>query len=137
MNEYFTSAARPREGTSPSWIALDALEPISFLEGLTFRPVLGDSMLVSFVGYEPGVVAPPHSHEEEQITFVLEGELELSCAGESRLLRPGLVAHIPSGFEHSASSGDAPCRAVDIFTPPRRVLAARMRELSIGAGTTP
>ncbi len=124
---YFACDARPRPGAAPSWVALDALEPVSFLDGLDFRPVLGDDLLVSFVSYEPRTSVPEHSHEEEQITFVLEGELELTSAGTTHLLRPGLVVHLPAGMPHAARTLHGPCRAVDVFTPPRKVLAERMR----------
>jgi len=49
----------------------------------------------------PNTIVPVHSHVEEQFTFVLDGEFEFECDGETRLLRRGSVVHIPAGIPHS------------------------------------
>jgi quercetin dioxygenase-like cupin family protein len=107
--------------TAPGrYVEIDGLEPISFLDGLTFRPVSGERALVSFARYEPNTVVPRHAHEEEQFTFVLEGELEFELDGDRRLLRPGTVAVIPPFVPHAARTFDSPCLQADVFSPPRR-----------------
>lgn len=105
-----------------SWHELAAIEPVEFVPGLTFRPVVGERMLLNVASYEPHTVVPEHSHAEEQLTFVLEGEFEFEIAGETRLLRPGTVAHIPPHVPHAARTHDVGCVQVDVFSPPRRVL---------------
>ena len=82
----------------------------------------GENVLVNFVRYEPGTVVPRHAHDEEQVTFVLEGEFEFECDGETRTLRRGSVVHIPPGVPHAARTLDTSCLQVDVFSPPRRVL---------------
>lgn len=109
------------EGTG-TWHELDAIDPVAFVPGLLMRPVVGDRMLVNFVTYAPGTVVPVHAHEEEQVTFVLEGEFEFELDGEVRTVRPGMVAHIPPHVPHGARTLEAPCTQVDVFAPPRRVL---------------
>lgn len=119
---YFAAEAERAEGALPRWLELDQIEPVRFAEGLEFRPLLGENVLVNFVRYEPGTVVPRHAHEEEQVTFVLEGEFEFECDGETRTLRRGSVVHIPPGVPHAARTLDTSCFQVDVFSPPRRVL---------------
>jgi len=126
---YFASE-QPPEGVTlgaPSWNDLEAIDPIELIPGLRFRPVAGERMLVNFASYEPGTTVPEHAHEEEQMTFVLEGEFEFTIAGETRTLMPGMVAHVPSFVPHAASTGETGCVQVDVFSPPRRTMLQAMR----------
>lgn len=116
--------AGERSGT---WYDLDAIDPVEFVAGLHMRPVVGDGVMVNFVTYAPGTIVPEHSHAEEQIAFVLEGEFEFEIAGEKRTLRPGQVAHIPSHVPHAARTYETSCTQVDVFVPPRRVLLDVLR----------
>jgi len=127
---YFASEQAPEGVTlgTPSWNDLDAIDPIELIPGLRFRPVAGERLLVNFVTYEPGTTVPEHAHEEEQMTFVLEGEFDFTIAGETRTLRPGMVAHVPSFVRHAAATGEAGCIQVDVFSPPRRTMLEAMRE---------
>ncbi|MGZ4353514.1 MAG: cupin domain-containing protein, partial [Gaiellaceae bacterium] len=126
---YFaTEEAARAEGLLPRWIELDDVDPVAFIDGLDFKPVLGERALVNFVSYRPNTVVPRHAHEEEQFTFVLDGEFEFECDGETRTLRRGTVVHIPPGVPHAARTGDSACVQVDVFAPPRRVLVERMLE---------
>jgi len=57
-----------------------------------------------------------HTHPElEEVIYVLEGEVEQWVEKESRILRPGEVAHIPKGIVHAtfnSSSNDAVILAI-------------------------
>lgn len=127
---YFASEQAPEGVTlgAPSWNDLDAIDPIELIPGLRFRPVAGERLLVNFASYEPGTTVPEHAHEEEQMTFVLEGEFEFTIAGETRTLRPGMIAHVPSFVPHAARTGGTGCVQVDVFSPPRRTMLEAMRE---------
>src|SRR3954471_4786022 len=127
MSDYFAADA-PRDADARArWIEVGEIETVQFAAGLTFRPVLGQDALVNFVSYEPHTVVPVHSHVEEQFTFVLDGEFEFECDGETRLLRRGTVVHIPAGVPHGARTYDTTCFQVDVFSPPRQVLAEALR----------
>lgn len=78
-----------------------------------------EKSMLTYFELAPGTVFPEHSHEAEQITMVLEGELLIRCGEESFTLGPGDVAAIPSNLIHSASTGGKPCKAVDAWSPPR------------------
>ena len=111
------------------------VEPVEFVKGLEFRPVIGERMLVNFVHYEPNTEAPVHAHEEEQVTFVVRGEFEFDLDGDVRMLRPGMAVHVPSGVPHGARTLGAPCEEVDVFSPPRRVLVETARRAAALGGS--
>ncbi len=65
-----------------------------------------------------------HVHDDcEQISNLLEGEMEFTVGGETRLVRPGEVVVAPAGVPH-ATRVPAGVRAValEFFTPPRKDL---------------
>ena len=116
---YFDEST-PQSDRTGTWVKWDALEPLVMLPGLSFQPVLGDELMVNFVTFEPHTVAPVHWHDEEQITYVMDGELEFEVAGETRLLRRGDAVAIPPNVPHGARTLDAGCVEIDVFHPPRR-----------------
>jgi quercetin dioxygenase-like cupin family protein len=95
---------------------------VEFVAGLTFNPVVGQSLMANYVRFAPHTVAPVHAHDEEQMTIVLEGELEFELGGEIRVLGPGEVAVIPPFMTHGARTRNEPSLTIDVFTPPRRAL---------------
>ncbi len=104
------------------FVDVNAVAPVEILPGLEFRPVLGDRTLTNFVRFAPHTEAPMHSHQEEQIVLVLEGEFEFEIDGYVRLMRAGDVAVIPSWVRHGARTKDASCFEVDFFNPPRSTM---------------
>jgi quercetin dioxygenase-like cupin family protein len=127
MSDYFAADAPRDPDAVPRWLEIAEIDPIEFAAGLTFRPVLGRDALVNFVSYAPNTIVPVHSHVEEQFTFVIDGEFEFECDGETRLMRRGSVLHIPPGVPHGARTYETTCFQVDVFSPPRRVLAEALR----------
>ena len=77
-----------------------------------------DGMTLAYWEVEAGAALPEHSHPHEQIANVLEGEFELTVAGESRVLTPGQVAVIPSDVPHGGRA-ITDCRLLDAFQPAR------------------
>ena len=51
---------------------------------------------------EPGVAYESHSHEVDQTTWILTGEVEFNTAGERYRLRAGDRDFLPAKTEHSA-----------------------------------
>ena len=45
-----------------------------------------------------------HFHAEEEVYEVIEGELEVTVAGEAMIAKPGLVAIVPSNARHSVKA---------------------------------
>ncbi len=127
-SEHFTTEAGGTPTAAGRFVEVNQVPPVEFVPGLEFRPVLGERTMVNFVSFEPHTEAPVHVHEEEQIVIVLDGEFEFSIDGESRTMRKGDVAVVPSWVPHGAFTKDSPCVEVDVFNPPRRSLLAHAAE---------
>lgn len=65
-----------------------------------------------------GCIVPLHSHENEQITYVLEGALKFLIQDQEITVRAGEVLVIPSQVPHSAVALEDTVD-LDIFCPPR------------------
>ncbi len=131
---HFTTEALGEPAGPGRYVHVDSLSAAEFVPGLGFRPVLGQRGLVNFVDFAPGVTAPRHVHEEEQIVIVLEGEFTFDLDGEVRVMRPGDVAVVPAWVPHAAWTTGSHCREVDVFVPPRRSLLALAEAQRAGAG---
>lgn len=117
---YFAASAAAQAGGQGTWVSWDALDPIEMVPGLLFQPVVGERVMANFVHFDPNTEAPLHWHDEEQISFVLEGELEFEVAGETRVLRRGQAVVIPPNVPHAARTHEGSCLEVDVFHPPRQ-----------------
>ena len=82
----------------------------------------GDRMMLAHVYLKKGCVVPKHSHENEQLTYIVEGAL-LFTLGEDQSVEvtvaAGEVLHIPSNLPHKAVALEDTLD-VDIFSPPRQ-----------------
>lgn len=57
------------------------------------------------IDFDPGAVAPKHSHPGEEIIYVLEGLLEYQVEGKPPVtLKAGEVLFVPAGVIHSAKN---------------------------------
>lgn len=88
-------------------------------DGITLRALSGDRAMLTIFTFEPHAVIPSHEHAHEQITYVVEGELEFTVEGETRLLKAGDGVVILSHQEHSARVLGKPAKAVDAWHPMR------------------
>ena len=121
---HFSTEALGEPAGTGRYVHVDSISAAEFVPGLGFRPVLGQRGMANFVDFAPGVTAPRHVHEEEQIVIVLDGEFTFDLDGDVRVMRPGDVAVIPAWVPHAAWTTDSHCREVDVFVPPRRSLLA-------------
>ncbi len=90
-------------------------------EMLDRRLITADRMMLAHVYIKKGAVVPRHSHENEQLTYILEGCLRFWIgADESKVIdvRAGEVLHIPSLVWHKAEALEDTLD-VDVFSPPR------------------
>ena len=86
--------------------------------GFVARFIHTDGVTIAYVNIKSGSVLPEHSHVQDQITHVLEGQLELTIGGETQLVQTGNIAVIPSNVKHSAIARSA-CKVMDVFNPVR------------------
>ena len=124
---HFSTEARGVPTGPGRFVTVNEIDAVEFVPGLEFRPVLGDNVMTNFVTFAPHTVAPVHVHEEEQVVIILEGELEFVIDGQTKLMRPGDVAVIPSWVPHGARTLEVGCTEVDVFTPPRKTLLDHAR----------
>jgi quercetin dioxygenase-like cupin family protein len=67
---------------------------------------------------EAGSELPEHAHVHEQLSYVLEGEFEMTVNGETQICRAGGTVSIPSQVEHSGRAL-SDCVLIDVFQPVR------------------
>jgi quercetin dioxygenase-like cupin family protein len=131
---HFTTEALGEPAGPGRYVRIDAITPVEFVPGLGFRPVLGQRAMANFVDFAPGVEAPRHVHEEEQIVIVLDGEFTFDLDGDVRTMRRGDVAVVPSWVPHGAWTADSHCLEIDVFVPPRESLLKLAEAQAAGAG---
>lgn len=86
------------------------------------RLITGDRMMLAHVYLKKGSVVPRHQHENEQLTYILEGALHFWIGEDEKqeiTVRAGEVLHIPSMVWHKAEALEDTLD-VDIFDPPRQ-----------------
>ncbi|MBN1955229.1 MAG: cupin domain-containing protein [Anaerolineae bacterium] len=101
------------------FFCVDDLPAVEMLPGLTRRAVWLENVMITFFTFEPNTVIPAHAHPHEQITYVVEGALEFTLGGETRLLRSGEGVCIPLAVQHGARVLDEPAFVLDAWHPPR------------------
>ena len=76
-----------------------------FVLGETLRPLLTNAMGSSLEIFDTSGPAdagpPPHCHPWEEVYVMLDGKLEVTIDGDSQVISPGDVAHVPAGVTHS------------------------------------
>lgn len=86
------------------------------------RLVVGDRMMLAHVYLAKGSIVPRHSHENEQLTYILQGALRFwigEDGSEEIVVRAGEVLVIPSHVPHKAEALEDTLD-VDVFCPPRQ-----------------
>jgi quercetin dioxygenase-like cupin family protein len=108
-----------REATLYRWEDMPKAE---LKAGVSRRLVSTERMMLAHVYLEQGSIVPTHAHENEQLTYILEGALRFWLGeDESEVVdvSAGEVLHIPSGLPHRAEALERTLD-VDIFCPPRQ-----------------
>lgn len=90
-------------------------------ELLSRRLVTGERIMLAHVYLKKGCVVPLHQHENEQVTYILEGALKFLVGDDQQevVVHAGEVLHIPSNVPHKAIALEDTLD-VDIFSPPRQ-----------------
>ncbi len=99
----------------------DKMEKERVTDVIQRKVISGERAMLAQVFLEKGAVVPMHSHENEQITYLLQGTLKfwIGEGKEELVLRAGEVLHIPSMVPHQAEALED-CLDVDVFSPPRQ-----------------
>ncbi|MBI2827863.1 MAG: cupin domain-containing protein [Acidobacteria bacterium] len=94
-----------------------ALEKIT--EMISQKIVAGEREMLAQIYLKRGALVPLHSHESEQMTYILQGALKVVVGGEETMVREGEVLHIPSWIPHQAEALEDTFE-LDVFSPVRR-----------------
>ena len=93
------------------------------LKGTISRRLIStERMMIAQIFFKKGDDVPRHSHDNEQITYILEGALQFWFGeNDDRTLtvRAGEVVVIPSNLPHRALALEDTLD-VDVFNPPRQ-----------------
>ena len=95
-------------------IALDKIT-----EMISMKIVTGDREMLAQIYLKRGALVPLHAHPSEQMTYVLQGALKFTIAGEETIVREGEVLHIPSGVAHQTEALEDTFE-LDVFSPIRQ-----------------
>lgn len=110
------------EPQNVKWYRWDDMPKESVTKMLDRRLITGDRMMLAHVYLKKGAVVPRHAHENEQLTYILEGALRFWIGEDEKEIidvRAGEVLHIPSNVPHKAEALEDTLD-VDIFSPPRQ-----------------
>lgn len=101
-----------------SFIDLDKINKKEIVPGFEGKFIHTNNMTVVYWNIQAGSQLPEHSHHNEQITTIIEGEFVLTSEGETRNVKPGDVAVFPSNVKHSGKAL-TDCYIMDVFYPVR------------------
>ncbi len=101
------------------FIDTNTLNVVERLPGWYGRYFHSESMTFAHYDFKRGASIHEHSHPQEEVYEVIEGELEITIDGVAHIVSPGVVAIVPANAPHSikALTGG---RAIIIDYPLRR-----------------
>jgi quercetin dioxygenase-like cupin family protein len=86
--------------------------------GVEIHTAAGTNLMLSVVHLQRDSVVLDHAHPHEQMGILLEGRLEFTVGGVTRLLGPGDIWRIPGGIVHRVRALEQSV-ALDVFHPIR------------------
>ncbi len=81
--------------------------------------LIGEHMSMSRHNIKPKTVAPMHSHVNEQMGMMLDGEFEMTIGDETKLLKKGDTYIVPPNVIHGGTTNAKAASIVEAFSPPR------------------
>lgn len=101
------------------FIDLNDITKKELLPGFKVRMVHTEKMTFAYWEIEAGSILPEHAHPHEQVAAqVISGAFELTLDGETKIMKAGDVAVIPSDVVHSGRA-ITDCQLLDVFSPVR------------------
>jgi quercetin dioxygenase-like cupin family protein len=94
-------------------------------EGVERKAFSGEGATVALNRLQPGHEPRPHSHENEQIAYILKGTIRFFVGDEQHVVSAGGLLAIPPNVRHWGEViGDEEVLNLDVFTPRRAEYAA-------------
>jgi quercetin dioxygenase-like cupin family protein len=86
------------------FIDTSSLKVTERLPGWSGRYFHSANMTFAYYEFKSGASIHEHFHPQEEVYDLIEGELELTIDGETRIISPGIVAIVPSNARHSVKA---------------------------------
>jgi quercetin dioxygenase-like cupin family protein len=102
--------------TDPQLIDWDQQEFTEARPGIFGATVHTPQLTAILYRYAPGSSWEEHRHPQDQITTVLEGEIDFVVAGEPVHMVAGQLATLPGGTPHSATVPAAGAVTLNVLT---------------------
>ncbi len=87
--------------------------------GISRRVIHGENITLARIYVDAGKTVPEHSHQNEQISYILEGKLTFDIGGKISEAGEGDILVIPPGIPHKVTARE-PSVVLDTFSPPRK-----------------
>lgn len=102
-------------------VSADAIDETEAIDDVFLKQLaVGEEMSVQHFRLDPGSVVPEHSHQHEQLGYVVSGEAVFIADGEETVVGPGDSYGLTSNEPHRVENrGDDTVLGIDIFSPPR------------------
>jgi quercetin dioxygenase-like cupin family protein len=105
----------PRRATLTRW---DELAQEKVTEMVSRKVIAGARQTMAQVWFKKGALVARHTHESEQVTYVLDGAVRCMVDGEDLVVRAGEVFVVPSGVPHQIEVLDDTL-VIETYSPPR------------------
>lgn len=105
--------------TEPVSVALDQLDWEQVDQKLKKKVMDGERMTVTRYSFGPGGRFPHHVHDQEQVTFVLSGDITFLIDDVAHELADGSIVIIPPSRPHSATAGAGGAEVLSVVSPAR------------------
>ena len=94
------------------------ITPKELVKGFAGHYAHGKDLTLGYIEIQAGHQLPQHDHIHEQITYIIEGQLDMVIGSEQVSLTAGSFYVIPSGVSHGAFAA-TDCKVIDVFNPVR------------------
>jgi quercetin dioxygenase-like cupin family protein len=110
------------EDKGPRVVRWDDVPREQLNELLARKVITGERIMLAHVYLDKGCVVPMHQHENEQLSYILEGELKFGIGSEDAepvFVKAGEVLVTPPNMPHKAEAVEDTL-SLDVFSPPRQ-----------------
>lgn len=105
---------------------IDKWKPVKnelLADNVVSEMVVGEFMTMCRYNINKHTIVPEHSHEYEQIVYIIEGEMILTVDGNQIHMRSGDVYVLLGNVKHAAEIVSVPFQTIETYSPPRLDLA--------------
>ena len=106
-----------------TFIDTSRLIPKEPREGWSGRFFHSSNMTLAYYTVEAGAWIHEHSHPNDEVWNVIEGQLEITINGETQVVGPGCAAVVPPGTAHSVKAR-TDARAIVVDHPRRHSIGS-------------